>query len=442
LRDVVTPGSSDGVLGNGLSDRSRRIMDDILAGRARTNPLSILLFAGPAVIASIAYMDPGNFATNIQAGAKYGYALLWVVLVANLLAMMAQALSAKLGIVTGHNLAELCRDTFPKPLVYAMWAISEVAAMATDLAEFLGGAIGLALLFHMPLLAGMGVTATVTYALLLLDKNGFRPMELLIGGLVAVIALCYVAELVIAPVDWHAAALHTILPSLPDRDALTIAVGIVGATIMPHAVYLHSGLTQGRVLTDTDSAKRRLLRFSNREVVIALALAGLVNMAMLIMAAAAFHDGHSDVAEIETAYKTLAPLLGGGAAGVFLVSLIASGISSSVVGTMAGQMIMQGFLGIQIPVIVRRLVTMVPAFVVVALGVNATQALILSQVVLSFALPVPLIALLYFTRRRDVMGAFVNGPWTNAAAFAGTGIVLVLNAILLAQTFGLSVFGF
>jgi manganese transport protein len=286
LRDVVTPGSSDGVLGNGLSDRSRRIMDDILAGRARTNPLSILLFAGPAVIASIAYMDPGNFATNIQAGAKYGYALLWVVLVANLLAMMAQALSAKLGIVTGHNLAELCRDTFPKPLVYAMWAISEVAAMATDLAEFLGGAIGLALLFHMPLLAGMGVTATVTYALLLLDRNGFRPMELLIGGLVAVIALCYVAELVIAPVDWHAAALHTILPSLPDRDALTIAVGIVGATIMPHAVYLHSGLTQGRVLTDTDSAKRRLLRFSNREVVIALALAGLVNMAMLIMATA------------------------------------------------------------------------------------------------------------------------------------------------------------
>jgi manganese transport protein len=442
LRDVVTPGSSDGVLGNGLSDRSRRIMDDILAGRARTNPLSILLFAGPAVIASIAYMDPGNFATNIQAGAKYGYALLWVVLVANLLAMMAQALSAKLGIVTGHNLAELCRDTFPKPLVYAMWAISEVAAMATDLAEFLGGAIGLALLFHMPLLAGMGVTATVTYALLLLDKNGFRPMELLIGGLVAVIALCYVAELVIAPVDWHAAALHTILPSLPDRDALTIAVGIVGATIMPHAVYLHSGLTQGRVPTDTDSAKRRLLRFSNREVVIALALAGLVNMAMLIMAAAAFHDGHSDVAEIETAYKTLAPLLGGGAAGVFLVSLIASGISSSVVGTMAGQMIMQGFLGIQIPVIVRRLVTMVPAFVVVAIGVNATQALILSQVVLSFALPLPLIALLYFTRRRDVMGAFVNGPGTSAAAFAGTGIVLVLNAILLAQTFGLSVFGF
>ena len=417
-------------------------MDDILAGRPGAHPFAVLLFAGPAVIASIAYMDPGNFATNIQAGAKYGYALLWVVLLANLLAMMAQALSAKLGIVTGRNLAELCRDTYPRPLVCAMWAISEMAAMATDLAEFLGGAIGLALLFHLPLLAAMGVTAAVTYALLLLDANGFRPMELLIGGLVAVIALCYVAELIIAPVDWHAAALHTIMPGLPDPAALTIAVGIVGATIMPHAVYLHSGLTQNRVRSDSDALKRRLLRFSNREVVVALALAGLVNMAMLIMAAAAFHDGHSDVAEIETAYKTLTPLLGGGAAAVFLVSLIASGISSSVVGTMAGQMIMQGFIGVRIPILVRRLVTMVPAFVVVALGVNATQALILSQVVLSFALPVPLIALVHFTRRRDIMGAFVNGRWTDSAAIAGTCVVLLLNAVLLAQTFGLPIPGF
>ena len=426
----------------GVSARSLVAMEAILAGRATTHPFGVLLFAGPAVIASIAYMDPGNFATNIQAGAKYGYALLWVVLLANLLAMIAQALSAKLGIVTGYNLAELCRDSFPKPLVYAMWGISEIAAMATDLAEFLGGAIGLALLAHLPLLAGMGVTAAVTYALLLLDKGGFRPMELLIGGLVLVIALCYVAELIIAPVDWRAAALHSVLPSLPGADALTVAVGIVGATIMPHAVYLHSGLTQNRVRADTDVAKRRLLRFSNREVVVALALAGLVNMAMLIMAAAAFHNGHSDVAEIESAYKTLTPLLGSAAAFVFLVSLIASGISSSVVGTMAGQMIMQGFVGFRIPILARRLVTMAPAFVVVALGVNATQALILSQVVLSFALPVPLIALLHFTRRQDVMGAFVNGRWTDAAAIVATCLVLLLNAVLLAQTFGLPIPGF
>ena len=361
-----------------------------------------------------------------------------MVLVANLLAMLAQALSAKLGIVTGRNLAELCRDSFPKPVVYAMWAISEVAAMATDLAEFLGGAIGLALLFHLPLIAGMGVTALVTYGLLLLDRGGYRPMELLIGGLVAIIALCYLVELLIAPVDWGAAALHTVVPSLPGADALTIAVGIIGATIMPHAIYLHSGLTQARVRIEDDAARRRLVRFSNREVVVALALAGLVNMAMVIMAAAAFHAGHDDVAEIETAYRTLTPLLGGAAAAIFLVSLIASGISSSVVGTLAGQMIMQGFVGIQIPVFVRRLVTMAPAFVVVALGVDSTKALILSQVVLSFALPVPLVALVLFTRRRALMGDFANGPWTDAAAIGGAALVLALNGVLLAETLNIT----
>lgn len=425
----------------GMTARTSAAMADILAGRARSHPWSLFLFAGPAVIASIAYMDPGNFATNIQAGARHGYALLWVVLIANLLAMMAQALSAKLGIVTGRNLAELCRDRFPKPIVYAMWAVSEVAAMATDLAEFLGGAIGLALLFHLPLLAGMAITALVTYALLMVDRSGFRPMELIIGGLVAVIALCYLAEMVIAPVDWGAPALHTVLPSLPGPDAVTIAVGIIGATVMPHAVYLHSGLTQNRVRAESHAAKRRLVRFSNREVAVALTLAGLVNMAMVMMAAAAFHNGHSDVAEIETAYKTLTPLLGTGAAAVFLISLIASGLSSSVVGTMAGQMIMQGFVGFRIPIWVRRLVTMVPAFGVVALGVNSTQALVLSQVVLSFALPVPMIALVLFTRRRDLMGEFVNGRWTDAAAILGTGLVLILNVILLVQTFGLPIPG-
>ena len=424
---------------NGLSARNAAAIGAILSGDARSSPFSLLLFAGPAVIASIAYMDPGNFATNIQAGAKYGYALLWVVVVANLLAMLFQALSAKLGLVTGRDLAELCRDTFPQPIVYAMWAISEVAAMATDLAEFLGGAIGLALLFHLPLFAGMGVTAVVTYAVLLCDRGGHRPMELIIGSLVAVIALCYIAEMVLAPVDWAAAARHSVIPSLPGAEALTIAVAIIGATVMPHAIYLHSGLSRVRPRAKDATGLRRLLRFSNREVVVALALAGLVNMAMVMMAAAAFHDGHADVAEIDQAYKILTPLLGAGAAGVFLVSLIASGVSSSVVGTMAGQMIMQGFVGVRIPIVVRRLVTILPAFGVVALGVNATKALVLSQVVLSFALPVPMIALVLFTRRRDLMGAHVNGPWTDAAALAGTAIVLGLNAVLLLQTFRVAI---
>ena len=426
---------------SGLSARNTAAIGAILSGDTKASSLSLLLFAGPAVIASIAYMDPGNFATNIQAGAKYGYALLWVVVVANFLAMLFQALSAKLGLVTGRDLAELCRDSFPKPIVYAMWAVSEVAAMATDLAEFLGGAIGLSLLFHLPLLTGMGITALVTYAILLCDRGGYRPMELIIGGLVAIIALCYIAEMVIAPVHWGEAALHSVIPSLPGADALTIAVGIIGATVMPHAIYLHSGLSRLRPRAETAAGTRRLLHFSNREVVIALALAGLVNMAMVMMAAAAFHDGHADVAEIDQAYKILTPLLGAGAAGVFLVSLIASGISSSVVGTMAGQMIMQGFVGFRIPIAVRRLVTIIPAFVVVALGVNATQALVLSQVILSFALPVPMIALVLFTRRRALMGEHVNGRWTDAAAILGTVLVLVLNAVLLLQIFGIAVPG-
>jgi manganese transport protein len=425
----------------GLSARTASAIDDVLSGRVAPTARTLLLFVGPAVIASIAYMDPGNFATNIQAGARYGYSLLWVVVAANLVAMLFQALSAKLGIVTGRNLAELCRDSFPKPLVMAMWAISEVAAMATDLAEFLGGAIGLSLLFHLPLLVGMGVTAAVTYAVLMFDRGGFRPLELIIGGLVAIIALCYLIEVLIAPVQWGAAAFHSVVPSLPDGGALTIAVGIIGATVMPHAIYLHSGLTQDRAPSRDASIRRRLLRFSNREVVVALTIAGLVNMAMVMMAAAAFHLGHSDVAEIETAYRTLTPLLGGAAAAVFLTSLIASGVSSSVVGTLAGQMIMQGFVGIQIPIWVRRLVTIVPAFVVVALGVDPTRALILSQVVLSFALPIPMIALVVLTRRRAVMGEFANGRWTDGLAIVGTILVLALNIILLAQTFGIAIPG-
>ena len=400
-----------------------------------------LAFAGPAVIASIAYMDPGNFATNIQAGAKYGYGLLWVVLLANLVAMLFQALSAKLGIATGRNLAEMCRDQFPRPVVWGMWIVSEIAAMATDLAEFLGGAIGLSLLFHMPLIAGMAVTATISYAILLLEGRGFRPIELIIGAMVGVIGLSYLAEMFISPIDWASAGFHSVVPQIADAQALLIAVGIVGATVMPHALFLHSGLTQARTPVRNDNERRQVLRFSNREVIIALAFAGLVNMAMVMMASSAFHAGHSDVAEIETAYHTLTPLLGAGAAGVFLLSLIASGLSSSTVGTMAGQMIMQGFVGFRIPIWIRRLVTMLPAFVVVALGANATNALVMSQVVLSIALPLPMISLLLFTRRADIMGQFANSRLTNVTALTGAAAVLLLNAFLILQTLGFEIPG-
>jgi manganese transport protein len=416
-------------------NRTQVAIREVLDGHRR-GLSAIVPMVGPAVIVSIAYMDPGNFATNIQAGAKYGYELLWVVLVANLIAMLFQSLSAKLGIATGRNLAEMCREQLPPPLVWAMWVVSEIAAMATDLAEFLGGAIGLSLLFNLPLFWGMIVTALVTYGILMFEKRGFRPIELIIGSLVAIVCLCYLIELFIVPVDWAAAAFHTFVPRLEDAAAVTIAVGIIGATVMPHAIYLHSGLTHARLKARDDADRRKLLRFSNREVIVALAIAGAVNMAMVMMASAAFHAGHSDVAEIETAYHTLLPLLGAGAATVFLISLLASGVSSSAVGTMAGQMIMQGFVGFRIPIWVRRLVTMVPAFIVVGLGVNATNALVISQVILSLALPIPMIALLLFTQRPDIMGCFANGRVTRVAAIAGTAVVFVLNTVLLLQTFG------
>jgi manganese transport protein len=296
-------------------------------------------------------------------------------------------------------------------------------------------------LFGIPLLYGMVITGFVVYGILMFERYGFRPVELIIGNLVAIIALCYLIQMFIAPIDWHAAALHAVIPQIADGGALLLSVGIIGATVMPHAVYLHSGLTQARIPTRDEGGKRRMVRISNTEVIIALAIAGMVNMAMVMMASSAFHAGYSNVAEIETAYHTLTPLLGIAAAGVFLLSLLASGVSSSAVGTMAGQMIMQGFVGFRIPIWVRRLVTMLPAFVVVGLGVNATNALVISQVVLSIALPLPMIALVMFTRRRDIMGAFANGRAINVVAISGTIVVLSLNVLLILQIFGISIPG-
>lgn len=392
------------------------------------------LFAGPAIVASIAYIDPGNFATNIQAGAKFGYGLLWVVLAANLIAMLFQALSAKLGIVTGRNLAELSRDRFPQPIPILMWVVSEIAAMATDLAEFLGGAIGLSLLFGISLLSEMAATAIITYAALLFGGSGFRRIELLIAAFVALIGICYLIELFIAPVDWGAAARGLVTPQITNGDALLISVGIVGATVMPHAVYLHSALTQSRTPVRSDFEREKVVRYSNREVVAALCVAGAINIAMVIMAAAAFNSGHPDVAEIETAYHTLTPLLGAGAAAVFLVSLIASGISSSVVGTMGGQIIMQGFFRRSIPIWLRRLVTMIPAFAVVAIGVDATRALVVSQVILSLALPAPMIALVILSSDKQLMGRFANKASTRILATSCAGVVMILNGVLLYET--------
>jgi len=429
---LEAPGGAESASAAALAGTSAAL-GEALAGR-RSRLAMGWLFTGPAVVVSIAYIDPGNFAANIQAGAKYGYGLLWVVLAANLIAMLFQALSAKLGIVTGRNLAELSRERFPRPVPLLMWIASEIAAMATDLAEFLGGSIGLSLLTGISLLSGMAATAIITYAILMFGGTSFRRIELAIGAFVAVIGVCYVIELFIAPVSWGAAARGIATPQIADSGALMIAVGIVGATVMPHAIYLHSALTQSRAPLLSDAQRELALRFSNKEVMAALSVAGCINMAMVIMAAAAFNSGFPEVAEIETAYHTLTPLLGAGAAAAFLISLIASGISSSVVGTMGGQVILQGFFRRRIPIWLRRLVTMVPAVAVAGAGVSATKALVLSQVILSLALPVPMIALLGLTGDRRLMGCFANGAAIKALGAGCAAAVFVLNAVLLYQT--------
>jgi manganese transport protein len=423
-------------LPGGLSGRAVLAGQESLRGQRR-GVRGFLPFAGPAVIASVAYMDPGNFATNIQAGARYGYGLLWVVLLANLIAMLFQALSARIGIVTGYSLAALSRTHFPRPVTAAMWVASEIAAMATDLAETVGASIGLSLLLGLPMLTCLGLTLVLTWGLLTLQSFGFRPIELIIAGFVGLIGLCYLVELGISPPDWRLFAWHTVVPEIQDAGALTLAVGIVGATVMPHAIYLHSALMPGRMPARDRAEKATVLRHSNTEVLIALSFASLVNLAMVAMAASMFHQGHPEVAEIETAYHTLLPLMGGFAAVVFITSLLASGLSSSVVGTMAGQTIMADFVGFRTPLWLRRLLTMLPALVVVAIGVNPTRALVLSQVVLSLVLPVPMVALLILAFRRDVMGSFTPGPLTRVAATIGTVVVLGLNMVLLTEVTGM-----
>src|SRR6185312_11016493 len=353
--------------------------------------------------------------------------------------------SAKLGIVTGRNLAELCRIHFSLPTVLFMWAASEIAAMATDLAELLGAAIALSLLTGLALLPSLVLAGAGTYAILLVQGMGFRPIEIIVGGFIAIIGGSYLAELFLLPPDWAAVARHVVLPELADSRAAMLAVGIVGATVMPHAIDLHSSLTQDRIPAVNDEEKRRILRYSNREVLVALGIAGLINMAMVMMSAVVYRGGGSEQlgnGAIETAYLTLIPLLGIGAAaaGIFMLSLLASGFSSSVVGTMAGQVIMQGFVGFRIPLWVRRLVTMLPSLIVVAIGVNATDALVLSQIVLSLVLPIPMIALIRFTGRRDIMGGFANSRLVSTAALVAAGTVLALDSVLLLDAFGLSLF--
>ena len=398
--------------------------------------LAILPFLGPAFIACVAYIDPGNFATNIQGGSAFGYNLLWVIALANLMAMLLQTMSAKLGLATGHNLAELCRLQFRKPVVYTMWIVSEIAAMATDLAEFLGASIAINLLFGIPLLYATLITGVVTYLILTLERHGFRPIEAVITGSRGRDCGMLPHRDLLLPSELGSGGLSYRCALVGGTQSILFSVGIIGATVMPHVIYLHSSLTQQRIIPRSEKEARRIFRWSIPDVVIAMGLAGLVNMAMLYMAAATFHaHGQSNVADINTAYQTLTPLLGGAASLVFAISLLASGLSSSTVGTMAGQVIMQGFVGFTIPIWVRRLVTLIPAVLVAAIGFNPTSTLVISQVVLSFVLPLPVITLVMFTRRRDLMGTLVNKPITTWAAIACSVVILSLNIWLLYSTF-------
>ena len=422
---------------NGIDTGTAAAAGDVLSGKTRRRGLARLLpFLGPAFIASVAYVDPGNYATNLESGAKLGYGLVWVVLASNLMAMLVQTLSAKLGIATGRNLAELCRESFPRWSILPMWVLMELVAMATDLAEFLGGALGIYLLFGIPLwIAGL-VTAVATFLILALERYGFRPLEAVITALVGVIAACYLVELVIAQPDWGQVVACTIKPSFVGAEGPYLAVGILGATVMPHVIFLHSALTQGRVVTRDPGQLKRLLRYEIMDVVLAMGVAGAINAAMLIMAARTFHDGGmTDVNAIDKAYLTLEPVLGKASSFLFALSLLASGLASSAVGTMAGQIVMQGFLKRHIPVWLRRLVTMAPALIVIIIGLDATRTLVLSQVLLSFGLPFAMIPLVMFTRRKDLMGVLVNRLPTTVAAWAVSGLIVLLNFYLLFQIF-------
>jgi manganese transport protein len=401
---------------------------------ARGRVRGTLAMLGPAFVAAIAYVDPGNFATNIQAGARYGYLLLWVVLAANLMAMLIQYLSAKLGVVTDRNLPELCRERYPRWASRALWVQAELMAMSTDIAEFLGAALGLNLLFHVPLFPAGLMTGAIAFGILALQRQGFRRFELAISGLLGIIFLGFLYEtLKIGPSA--SASLHgTFVPHLAGGSSVYLAVGIIGATVMPHAIYLHSALTQGRTPVHNEAERRRVLRFEQVDVVVALAFAGIINLTMLAVAAKLFHTpALSGLDTIQQAHHEFGRLVGGTAALAFAMALLASGTSSSSVGTYAGQVVMSGFVNLQVPVTVRRAVTMVPALVVLAIGVSPTSALVLSQVVLSFGIPFALVPLVLLTRNRAVMGAYVNRRLTSAAAIAVSVVISSLNVYLLVQ---------
>jgi manganese transport protein len=406
-----------------------------LEGRSR-GLARVWPFLGPAFIAAVAYIDPGNFATNISGGAQYGYLLLWVVVAANLVAMLIQTQSAKLGIATGKNLPEACRENFSRRTSIGLWIQAEIVAMSTDIAEVVGAALGLNLLFGIPLFESALIAGAGAFAILGLQQLGFRRLEAGIAALAAVVLLCFGLEIVWADPDAGAVGSHLLVPGFGDTESILLATGIIGATVMPHVVYLHSALTQRRIEGRNEAEKRKILGFEKADVVIAMVIAGIVNLSMMVMAAALFHEGGlTGIDTIEGAFDGLKTTVSDNAATVFGVALLASGFASSSVGTMSGQVVMQGFIRRRIPIFARRAITLAPALVVIAIGVEPTDALVISQVVLSFGIPFALVPLLLIARKREVMGGLANPRWLTAVAGALAGLIIALNVFLLQQAF-------
>lgn len=395
---------------------------------------TLFRFLGPAFIVSVAYIDPGNFATNISGGSRFNYSLLWVILWSNLMAIFLQSMSAKLGIATGHNLPQMCGKVFSRRTNWCFLVVAELAAMATDLAEFLGGTLGFYLLFHIPMVYAGMITAFLTFLIVALSKYGQRVIEIIISLMVAVICISYTLEIFLAKPDWGAVGLHTLMPSLPDSGAILIAVGMLGATVMPHVIYLHSQLVQHRNKNLSAAEKRKHLRLERLDITIAMNIAFIVNAAMVVVSAAVFYRNNMSVDTIEQAQRSLSPLLGSASGSVFAIALIASGLSSSAVGTMAGQTIMQGFVGLNIRDNITRLVTMLPGMLILLSGINPMKALIISQVTLSFLLPFAIIPMLIITGRKNLMGSLVNKPLTKIVGWVITGVIIAANAILVVFT--------
>ncbi|KRF54576.1 Nramp family divalent metal transporter [Peribacillus frigoritolerans] len=409
-------------------------MSDVLHQSSSRGIKKLLPYLGPAFIAAVAYIDPGNYATNITAGSKYGYTLLWVIFASNLMAVLIQSLSAKLGIATGKNLPELCREKFSKKTSFLLWIQAEAVIMATDLAEFIGAALGIYLLFDLPLITSAIIAAIGSFAILEIQRRGYRTFEALITVMIFVVVIAFGAQVFYAKPDTSAVVLGLFTPKFEGVDSILLSAGMLGATVMPHAIYLHSSLTQRRIVGVNDMERKRIYRFELIDIVIAMLIAGAINAAMVIVSAALFHKNGALVEDLDVAYQQFGAMLGPSVAMFFGIGLLFAGLSSSSVGVMTGDVVMQGFIKRHIPIYIRRVITTVPPLLIILWGVNPSKALVMSQIVLSFGIAFALVPLIMFTSNKKIMGSLVNHKITSSIAWLIAVLIIGLNLFLLYET--------